>query len=103
MATRPPHHPPPPIGGPHEWIVNEEKMRSLQEAGERLQQIGRLISERGYVSLDGNDVKPADPCLSITRYERMPRGELSLKLELLWEDVPRPSEPTKTDADVKIE
>ena len=102
MVPIPPHHPPPPHR-PHEWIVNDEKMRSLAEVGERLQLIGRLLGERGYVKLDENDIRPTDPCLSIIRYERMPRGELSLKLELMWEDIPQSYEPTQIDRNIKIE
>lgn len=96
-------NPPRPPHGPHQWIINEEKTRSLSEIGERLQTIGRLLSERGYLKLDVHEVKPTDPCFSIIRYERMPRGELSLKLELMWEDFTSSSESTHTGKDISIE
>ena len=77
----PPHPPPHPQ---QEWIVNLEKTYPLATIAERLQQIGKLLAERGDVRLEDVVVKPSDPCFFMLRYERMPRGELSLKIELQW-------------------
>lgn len=80
MPHRPPHH------RKHEWIRSEEKTRSLKDVGDRLQKIGSLLVQKGYFTLGGTEIKPPDPCEFILRYERMPRGELSLKIELLWDE-----------------
>lgn len=77
------HHPPHP---PHEWIQNEEKRRPITEIGERLQKIGSLLEKNGELKLGDSQVKPNDPSYFIIRYERMPHGELSLKLEIRWEE-----------------
>lgn len=73
------HHQPP------QWLENEEKERTLKYIGERLVKIGQLLLDKGQFKLGRSLVKPSDPCLFIMRYERMPRGELNLKFELIWE------------------
>ena len=82
MSPKPPHEGPP--HHDHEWIVNDTKERSLQQIGEKLEKIGKLLKERGAVQLGNNTVEPTDPCVFLMRYERLPEGELSLKLELEW-------------------
>ena len=95
-----PHGGPP--RGPPEWYVNDERERSLREIGERLQRIGQALAERGHVKLNEYSVKPPARCLFILRYERMHRSDLSLKLELLWEET---AEEERTDQgdDVRID
>ncbi len=83
-----PSPPEPPNGHPrYEFFESQERTMTLKEIGERLEKIGSLLSERGDFKLGGTQVSPPDPCPFILRFERMPRGELSLKLELKWEDV----------------
>lgn len=96
------HHPPPPPHhhGPHEWLINDERVRPLAEIASRLQQMGQLLQERGSIKLGGNEITPTDPALFITRYERMPKGELSLKLELMWGEEMR---RTQQDPELSIE
>lgn len=104
----PPHpgpHGPAARGGhqPTRWFENEEKVRTLQEIGDRLSLIGSRLSGRGPgkggFTLGRTKVDPPPECLFIIRYERMPKGELSLKLELQWdEDYPgEQREPTNGD------
>lgn len=79
-----PPHPPHPPHAYAQFIKDEEIERDLGDIGARLQKIGQALADRGEVTLDDVTVKPADPCTYIMRYERMPAGELSLKIELLW-------------------
>lgn len=102
MNPGPPHHRPP-HHRPPEWIQNEEKMRSLQDIGERLQKIGDLLSQKGNFKLGTTQITPSNPSLFIMRYERMPKGELSLKLEMKWEENEQSFGSTQTEADLPIE
>ena len=104
MPPHPRHHGPHggPPHGPPEWYVNDEKERELREIGERLQRIGQALAERGLVKLNEYIVKPPGRCLFILRYERMHRSDLSLKLELLWEDTGE-AEGAEPGDDVRIE
>lgn len=99
----PPHAGPHPPHGPHEWIKNEEKDRSIVEIAERLQKIGQRLAESSKVVLDGVEVAPANPSLFIIRYERLPRGELSLKLEIKWQDSSAPERQGARLGDLPIE
>lgn len=88
----PPHRPPrrgPPHRGPHhhpEWFENEEKVRTLAEIGQRLRTIGDRLAEAGTVKIGDSRITPADECIFLIRYERKPRGELALKLEIEWDE-----------------
>ena len=93
----------PPLHHPPEWIEAEEKFRPVKEIGERLAKIGNLLLERGDIRLGGSEVRPSDPCRFLLRYERMPRGELSLKLELIWDDSQRGGASPPADSDLPIE
>ena len=68
----------------HEWYENDERLRSVAEIGEKLQQIGRLLSERGSFTVGRSNVAPSDPSMFKIRLERRPEGELVLKLEIEW-------------------
>jgi hypothetical protein len=85
----------------HEWFVNEERIRSLKDIGNLLEKIGKLLSDRGSVKLDKYDIKPPESCYFIMRYERMPAGELSLKLELMWDEDQENN--TSNEKEIKIE
>ena len=87
----------------HGFYENNEEIRPIEEIGQRLQKIGSLLSERGNVKLGSSQVKPTNPCLFIIRYERMPRGELSMKLELKWSDNQDPSHSLDNGQDIPIE
>lgn len=78
-------------GHNHGRMLNDEKERSLSDIGDRLQKIGKLIAERN-LRLGAHQIAPPEECLFIIRYERMPEGELSLKLELKWYEGERPIE-----------
>lgn len=91
-----PHHHP-------EWMENEEKDRTTKEIGDRLVKIGQVLLEKGEFKLGRSLVKPDNPSLFIIRFERMPRGELSLKLELKWPDSGHPSRFEAPEGDLPIE
>lgn len=98
-----PPPPEPPNRHPrHEFFESQERMMTLKEIGENLVKIGSLLSDRGSFRLGGTQVSPPDPCPFIMRFERMPRGELSLKLELKWEDA-QDVEPQVADQPLTIE
>ncbi|NQV17469.1 MAG: hypothetical protein HQ534_02875 [Armatimonadetes bacterium] len=75
----PHHHPRPP-----EWIVSEEKIRSVKEIGEIISQIGQKLEDKLEVSLSGHKVKPASNSTFILRYERTPHNDFVLKIEVKW-------------------
>ena len=80
----------PPVGGHplhrhHEWLENYELELPLADAAEKVKYIAEVLIENEAVVVGKHTVAPADPCEFILRYERMPRGELSLKIELKWD------------------
>lgn len=79
MPRHPIHHHP-------EWYEVEEKEKTLNEIGERLVKIGDLLKSKGGFKLGNSQIRPSDPSFFILRYERMPRGELSIKIEIIWEE-----------------
>lgn len=76
----PPHH------HDHEWMYNVEKEEKLDIIGSTIEKIGKFISERGNVKLGKITVQPPKVCYFVVRYERMPEGELKLRIELEWEE-----------------
>jgi hypothetical protein len=78
-----PHH-----HQPHkpEWIINEEKPKSLNEIADRLVSIGQKLKDNNQVVLGKHTVQPAPKCDWIMRYERTHHGELILKFELKWNE-----------------
>lgn len=74
--------------GPHIQYEGEARERSLAQISERLRKIGDLLGSQGFLKLNQTTVKPTDPCMLIVKYERLARGELSLKIELLWDERP---------------
>lgn len=91
----PPHH------HDHEWMYNVEKEEDLNRIGSTIEKIGKLISERGYVKLGNVTIKPPKVCYFVLRYERMPEGELKLKIELEWEEDEYPEDEEQDE--LKIE
>lgn len=80
--------PPPPPYGP-EIFFRDERDETLAEIGQFLQKVSSSLAKSGKVTLQSgmgekHIVQPPDQCTFIVAYERMPRGELSLKLELKW-------------------
>jgi hypothetical protein len=82
-----PHH--------HEWLENEERKRSLSDIASRLEKIAKLLAEKGEFKLGNNQIKPSDPSILVLRYERMPKGELSFKIEIKWDQSQLPSSQEK--------
>lgn len=78
---QPPH-------GPHAveagWIHNYEEELPLNEGLEMFSKILTTLSQRGNVRIAGTDVQPPPEAWFMLRYERMPRGELKLKMEIEW-------------------
>ncbi|MHA1330871.1 MAG: amphi-Trp domain-containing protein [Candidatus Hodarchaeales archaeon] len=104
---KPPSHNnryPNPLHPPHHgWFENEEKTRPLKDIGERLVKIGNLLVKNGKFTLGKSRITPPKKCEFIIRYERMPDGKLSLKLELKWEETDQRYSPVSGDADLRIE
>jgi hypothetical protein len=76
---------PPPPRQKHEWLVNVEADRPLHEIAQTLETVASKLRTDGSVKLNGVAVTPPDPCEFMVRYERLPHGEMKLKLELTWE------------------
>lgn len=91
-------------GGPHvhpEWMINDERERDVKDAGGVLERIGGKLRENGEVTISGVRVAPGTQCWTVVRFERMPRGELSLKLELKWESTEEVSPATGEELDIE--
>lgn len=74
-------HPPPPGA---EFFVHREGEERLKTIADWISQIGQALAAKGKVTLEGYEISPADPSEYRVVYERMPRGEMSLKIELKW-------------------
>lgn len=79
-----PHHPH--LALRHKWMVNSEQTNELADIGEQLIKIGQALKENGELTINDVNIAPQSQPLFIVRYERLPRGELKLKLEIEWED-----------------
>ncbi len=79
-----PHHPH--LALRHKWIVNSEQTHDLDAIGEQLVKIGQALIDNGELTLNDVNIAPQQQPLFTVRYERLPRGELKLKLEIEWED-----------------
>lgn len=86
----------------HEWYENDERVRSVSEIGEKLQQMGRLLSDRGSFTLGRSDVAPTDPSMLKIRFERRPGGELALKIEIEWMEADENPYWSNTGTDLTI-
>ncbi len=78
---RPPHH-----GHSQKWMVNSEQTDNLENIAEQLIKIGHALKENGELTINDVNIVPQQQPLFTVRYERLPRGELKLKLEIEWED-----------------
>lgn len=76
---RPPHRPP-------GWYENEEGPRALRAIGERITKIGQKLKDEGRLKIGDHEIQPPDEAYWVLRFERLPHGELALKMELQWED-----------------
>ncbi len=79
-----PHHPH--LALRHKWMVNSEQTNELADIAEQLIKIGQALKENGELTINDVNIAPQSQPLFIVRYERLPRGELKLKLEIEWED-----------------
>ena len=68
----------------HRWIVNNEKTMSVKEAGQLVEQLSAKLQESGHFKLNGVPIDLPDNCHFVMRHERRPKGELVLKIELVW-------------------
>lgn len=96
---RPAHH-------PHHhaeptWWLNLEREQTVAAFGDMLEKIARKLQEKGSVTIQGHEIRPPQECLTVVRYERAPRGEIRLKIELEWEEV-REAEPDNGDQQIEI-
>lgn len=79
--------------GPHRdhvFMVNQGGRLDLSDIAARIQKIGKILQDSGFLTLKSGDkeveVRPPNPCDWLLRYEKLPRGELKLKIELEWEE-----------------
>jgi len=84
-------------------MQNEEKERTVKDIGQRLVTIGQKLVEKGEFKLGNSLLKPSNPSWFVMRYERLPKGELSLKLEIKWEENPSTSNSGDTGEDLEID
>ena len=84
-----------------EWMLNVERERNVQEFAALLEQLGQRLREAGEVTISGHKIAPPKQCWTVVRYERMPRGELSLKIELQWEREGIRTEEGPSDIDIE--
>ena len=79
--------------------------KTIKEIGEKLTLIGNKLAQNGFIKLGKSTIKPNDPSLFVIRYERMPHGELCLKLEVRWdeEDEDEKDSGNRKKADLVIE
>ena len=68
----------------HRWIVNNEKTMSVKQAGQLVEQLSEKLQQSGKFKLNGVPVDLPDNCHFVLRHERRPKGELVLKIELVW-------------------
>jgi hypothetical protein len=94
---KPPHH---------GWIANYEEEVTLSEAITNATGMFELLKKHGKFKISqGKDkitVEPPKRLTYICRYERLPRGEYALKLELKW-DPGAEHEPPSSGGAFKIE
>jgi hypothetical protein len=95
----PPHHdqhhhrppgPPPPAGpGSAHWYYSAEKLLPLADFARLLLRFADSLSAGGGVQLRPDvDVRVPDPCETMVRFERTPKGHKVFKIELKWGDEP---------------
>ena len=68
----------------HRWIVNNEKAMPVKKAGQLMEQLSAKLQEFGQFKLNGVPVVLPENCHFVMRHERRPKGELVLKIELVW-------------------
>jgi hypothetical protein len=81
-------------------LENEERVRPIDEIGERLMKIGSLLTEDGKFKLGRTEISPPKDCRFIIRFELTPKGEFSLKLELVWDE--NGYSPNQLSSDLEI-
>lgn len=71
---------------PHgpEIIFSSELEKPIKEAATDIEKIAKRLIENGRVTISGNTISPAESCLLVVAYERKPKGEYCLKIELEW-------------------
>ncbi|HEY3827793.1 MAG TPA: hypothetical protein VGL57_01225 [Solirubrobacteraceae bacterium] len=74
------HHTPP----NHRWIYNAEGLVNPTQAGELFARLATSISNSGEVELAEERVTLPDQMRAVVRHEVLPRGELVVKVELIW-------------------
>ena len=57
----------------------------MQDIAQTLEQVALRLRADGVLRLNGVTVTPPNPCDFMVRHERLPHGEMKLKLELTWE------------------
>ena len=70
------------------WLASNEVETTLPAALEEIDNVLSLLKEHGKITITqgGKDqvVEPSEHVTYIFRYERLPKGELAVKIELKW-------------------
>jgi hypothetical protein len=100
--TPPKPPPPPPPHHNHAWMVNEEREWVLSELAGIIELVGSKLKENGYVKLNDYEVRPPSIIDGMVRYERMPHGDLKLKIEMTWVDGVDPGQEEEGPKDLIV-
>ena len=86
MPLHQPHelHPPPPPGPHHRWLYSAEGDVSQAQAAELFGRFASSIADSGEVELGEAKVTLPAEMRAVVRHELLPRGELVVKVELMW-------------------
>lgn len=84
-----------------ERIIEYIKEENVKNFANILANLFNKLAENGQVKVSGKLISPPEKCRVMLRYEIMPGGEYSLKVELLWEPESRNSKGG--DEIIKIE
>ena len=81
----------------HSWIVNSEKTMPVKEAGLLVEHLSAKLQESGQFKLNGALITLPSDCHFVMRHERRPKGELVLKIELVWHPEAGPQSKTSDE------
>lgn len=91
---------------PHGWLANQEIDTTKSAAFDELASVVALFQQHGKIKItqgaEEHIVEPGEHLTYTFRYERLPKGEFAVKIELKW--WPGTNEiPAATNAPFKIQ
>ncbi|MCW3835029.1 amphi-Trp domain-containing protein [Sphingomonas canadensis] len=73
---------------PHGWLANQEVDTTKSAALEELSNVVALLKQHGKIKItqgaEEHVVEPGEQLTYTFRYERLPKGEFAIKVELKW-------------------